>query len=120
MAFTERGGIIAALKEVAGAVMLAIKPQRPPGVDAIEQTRQAVGSGRCEQPVDVVAQEAVAVNQDLFLFCHLAETLEIFRFFKAIGEDLAAVDSACDHMVDNIGEDETRCAWHEGWSYSSQ
>ncbi len=65
--FVKRRRVVAVLKQVAGAPMLAVEDYRPPGVDALEQAGEAFGSGRSQQPVNVIVHEALTATSNNYL-----------------------------------------------------
>jgi len=97
----------AVLENVAGALQPAVEFHCPPGVHAAEQAREAVRIGGCDDEMDVVIHQTIGVDQHLFLFGNESEAHQVLALVEAVAKDAHLTDTASDHVMRHIFQNET-------------
>jgi len=97
----------AVLENVAGALQPAVEFHCPPGVHAAEQAREAVRIGGCDDEIDVVIHQTIGVDQHIFLFGNESEAHQVLALVEAVTEDAHLTDTASDHVMRHIFQNET-------------
>jgi hypothetical protein len=81
-------------------------------VEALEEAGKGVGALGGDKPVDVVIQDAVAVNEHALFFGKKGEAPEVALHFEACGEQLLSVNPSGDNMMGRARDDAAGGASH--------